>query len=266
MTDDEITWLAQRSLRCYIAAFQSRDTTQLSQGNFTSLMRRGIERRIEQLPADAGSWGDDLDWTSYRLIDRKLFTDLRAYIYEVPTPERLWVQLTAFDQEGRVCEFASIGEFSAEKTLEMHRERMERISSLPWADQIRPHLAKRIPLERWFNLTGFSTRFKVDALLRVQAGLSSGVKGPGEVAAYTLQLPVGYFASLSEASAERLMDDLVPVLTNSVRLTFDNPSGLHIILIEIPEEPGNITCWAGAAPKDRWLADRLVAISDGQSN
>jgi hypothetical protein len=180
----------------------------------------------------------------------------------VPTPERLWVQLTAFDQEGHVCEFASIGEFSAKKTLEMHRERMERISGQPWADRMRLHLAKRIPLERWFNLTGFSTRFKLDALLQAQAGLSSGTKGGSDVATFVVNLPVGYFASLSEVSALRLMDDLAPVLTNGVRLKFENPSALHIILIEIPEEPGHITAWGEGAPKDRWLADRLVVISD----
>ncbi len=256
MTDDEITRLAQRSLRCYIAAFQSRDTTQLSQGNFSSLIRRGLERHVEQLPAGAGSWGDDLDWTSYRLIDRKIFTDLRAYIHEVPTPERLWVQLTAFDQEGRVCEFASIGEFSSKKTLEMHREFMERISGQPWADQIRPHLEKRIPLGRWFNLTGFSTRGKLEALLQAQSGGSSSGR-PGGLATYELQLPVGYFASLSEVRVQGLMDDLVPVLTNNVRMAFDNPSALHIILVE------------GIGPfrtKDRWLAGRLVVIADGQSN
>jgi hypothetical protein len=245
LTDDEITRLAQRSLRCYIAAFQSRDTTQLSQGNFSSLMRRGIERYVEQLPAGGELWGEDLDWTSYRLRGRKLFSDLRAYVHEVSTPERQRLQLTAFDQDERVCEFASIGELSAKSILD--REMLERMRSSPGYP--------------WRNLSGFSTRFKLDALLQAQAGLSSGTK-PGEAATFTLNLPVGYFASLSEESAQRLMDDLAPVLTNSVRLTFDNPSALHIILIEMPEEPGVITSWLGGPPKDRWLADRLVVISD----
>lgn len=265
MTDDEITRLAQRSLRCYIAAFQSRDTTQLSQGNFSPLMRRGIKYYIERLPADAGSWGDDLDWTSCRLTDRKLFSDLRAYIHEVPTPDGQRLQLTAFDQEGCVCEFASIGEPTAETTLDMHRELMERLSDQPWADEMRLHLMRRIPFKRWSNLIGFSTRFKVDALLQAQAGLSSGSKR-GEAPTFTVNLPVGYFASLSEVSVQRLMDDLVPVLTSNVRLTHDNPHAVHIILVEIPEEPGVVTCWVGAPPKDRWLADRLVTISDGQGN
>jgi hypothetical protein len=257
MTDDEITRLAQRSLRCYIAAFQSRDTTQLSQGNFSPLMRRGIERYIDQLPADA-LWSEDLDWTSYRLTDRKLFYDLRAYIHEVSTPERQRVQLTAFDQEGRVCEFASIGEFSAQKTLDMDRERMERISGQPWADQVSLHLAKRIPLERWFHLTGFSTRFKLDALLQVRAGLScAGKTVPGEVASFEVNLPVGYSASLSEVSVQRLLDELVPVLINNVRMTFDNPSALHIFLVE---------AIGHFQTKDQWRADRLVVIADGQSN
>jgi hypothetical protein len=265
MTDDEITRLAQRSLRCYIEAFQSRDVRLLSEGNFSSLMRRGIERYIKQLPADAGSWVDDLDWASYRLTERKLFSNLRAYIHEVPTPERQRVQLTAFDREGCVCEFASIGEPTAETTLDMHRELMERLSDQPWSDQMRLQLTRSIPFKRWSNLIGFSTWFKVDALLQAQAGLSSGSK-PGEAPTFTVNLPVGYFASLSEVSAQRLMDDLVPVLTNNARLTHDNPSALHIILVEIQEPPGVITSWLGGPPQDRWLADRLVAISDGQIN
>jgi hypothetical protein len=237
MTDPEIDELAQGCLR-------SVATGRLEDGGFSPLVRRGLERLLTQTPGNSLLRPEDVEWSSHRLQDRKLFKDLRAYLHEATVLDRGMVQLTALDREGTVCDFAF----------------MEDITRLDL-----PYLKDAVGLQRspWFNVAMFSAHYKIEAMLPECHGVTYGTRRLGNTMYAAIKLSRRHFQTLPAGDAARLLDDLSSIAKNACRLIFDvRPSALHVVLIESQDTPGKLYSYVGAPPKELWLADRLVDISD----
>jgi len=236
--------LAQQCLRSVVRAVTSRDLTALAAGNFSNLMRRGLERLVEQTPAEFGLGEADVDWDSFRLESRKTYSDLIAHLYRFSADSKPMIQLTGVDPTRTVCDFAFLEDISRTDL---------------------PYLKDRGGLHRspWFSTSLFSTNFKLDALLPGHAGLNYTTRKLGDVMTATVKVPVGYFETLSERGSQKLLDDLSTILRNGARLTYDTilPSAMHIIVIESSDERGRTLSYIGGPPKELWLADRVVEVS-----
>ena len=161
------------------------------------------------------------------------------------------VQLTGIGRDGEVCEFAFTSDIEATD---------------------RPHLTRVAELLKnpWSLASGFSTRFKVDALFPGNNLLSSSTRRLGDVMTFALSLPPGYFKTYSAEALQQAMDELSQMLVNNVRIEYGpiRPSALHIVLVGWQDKPGELTCVAdnllddrrGAAPQHLWLADRHVDV------
>jgi hypothetical protein len=219
MIDPEIDVRAQRCLRGLVAAGIADDPSLLGAGDFSPLMLRALERFITQTPQASRLQPEDVDWRSYRLADRKLFPELRAYLHQVDAVGKPMVQLTAMDRGGAVCDFAFLEDVTRLK--------------LPYLKE-GPGLGR----DPWHNVTMFSMNYKVNALIPQCDGFSFSTRKLGETMDATIKMSRDRFHALSASGVSALMDDLASIVKNALLLMFTNvrPSAVHIMLIESEDE------------------------------
>ena len=215
MIDPEIDVRAQRCLRSLVAAGIADDASLLGAGDFSPLMQRALERYIAQTPPDARLRPEDVDWRSYRLSDRKLFSDLRAYLHQVDAMGKAMIQLTAMDRHGAVCDFAFLEDVTRLKL---------------------PYLKNGPGLGRypWHNVTMFSMNYKVNVLIPGSDGFTFSTRRLGETMDATITVSRERFNALSAGGVSALMDDLTAVVKNALLLMFADvrPSTVRIMLVE----------------------------------
>jgi hypothetical protein len=244
MIDPEVDVRAQRCLRSLVAAGIADDPSLLGAGDFSPLMQRGLERFIAQTPPDSRLRPEDIDWRSYRLTDRKLFPDLRAYLHQVDAVGKGMIQLTAMDRRGAVCDFAFLEDATRLKL---------------------PYLKNGPGLGRypWHNVTMFSMNYKVNVLIPQSDGFSFSTRRLGETMDATIKMPRERFTALSAGGVSALMDDLTVVVTNALLLMFADvrPSAVRIMLIEGDDGPRSTHMYGvGMVPQRLRLVDRLVEL------
>lgn len=244
MTDEEVNARARRCLQSLALGGASGDPSRLSAGDFTPIMRRGLERLIAQTPHDNRLQPEDVERASYRLFDRKLFPGLRAFLHHVDAWGKKMIQLTALDDDGTVCDFAFL-------------EDVTRLD-LPYLKG-GPGLG-RYP---WHNVAMFSMNYKVNALLPQCDGISLRTRRLGDTMEATIKWSRERFSAMSAGDAKSLMDDLTAIVRNALLLMFANirPNAVRILLIESPDEPRSTQMFGiGRVPQELQLADRLVEL------
>ena len=244
MTDTEIDVLARRCLRSLAAAGAANDPALLSEGGFSPAMRRALERFIAQTPYEDRLRPDTVERVSYRLAGRKLFPDMRAYLHHVDTPDRKMVQLTAAACDGAICDFAYL-------------EDVTRLS-LPYLKE-GPGLGR----DPWHNVAMFSMNYKISALIPRCGAVSFSTRRLGETMEAMIKTSRERFQALSASGASALMDDLISIVKNALRLMFGDirPSAAHIVLIGSLDEPRTSHLHGiGQVPKELQLAERLVEV------
>ena len=244
MIDPEIDVRAQRCLRSLVAAGIADDPTLLGAGDFSPLMARALERFIAQTPPDSRLQPEDVDWRSYRLTDRKLFPELRAYLHHVDAMGKPMIQLTALDRQGAVSDFAFLEDVTRLK--------------LPYLKG-GPGLGHN----PWHNVTMFSMNYKANALIPQCDGFSFSTRRLGEVMYATIKISRERFHALSGSGVSTLMDDLTSIVKSALLLMFADvrPSAVHLMLIESADEPRATRSYRGGmVPAELRLADRLVEL------
>lgn len=244
MIDPDIDVRAQRCLRALVASGIADDPSLLGAGDFSLLMARGLERLIAQTPLANRLLPEDVDWRSYRLTDRKLFPELRAYLHQVDAQRTPMIQLTAMDGSGAVCDFAFLQDVTR--------------SELPYLKD-GPGLAR----DPWHNATMFSMSYKVNALIPECYGFGFSTHRLGETMYATIKMSRERFQALSASGVSMLLDDLTAIVKSALRLMFVDarPSAVHIMLIESDDEPNSTRFYRGGfVPEELRLADRLVEL------